>query len=112
MKDFIRKALYVVGMILVSPLLIPFYLTTGKEVILTDVRRWIQIFSWTGKSDMGNLLSLLDRQKEFRNLYYHRLFKSVNSDSVISYQAYARGMRDPPPTPSTPMVGASYQTTG
>jgi serine O-acetyltransferase len=85
MKDFIRKALYVVGMILVSPLLIPFYLTTEKEVILTDVRRWIQIFSWTGKSDLGNLLSLLDRQKEFRNLYYHRLFKGNFPGRILMY---------------------------
>jgi serine O-acetyltransferase len=85
MKELMRTALYLVGMAWVSPLLLPFYLTTQKEVILTDVRRWVKIFGWMGQSDLGNLLSLLNRQKEFRNLYYHRLFKGNFTARVLMY---------------------------
>ncbi|HBB31644.1 MAG TPA: serine acetyltransferase [Cyanobacteria bacterium UBA8803] len=85
MKYFIRQSLYSMGMILVAPLIIPFFLTTEKEIILTDVRRWVELLRWTGQSDLGNLLSLLNRAKEFRNLYYYRLFKGNLMSRVVMY---------------------------
>jgi serine O-acetyltransferase len=85
MKDFFRKTLYNLGIILVSPLLIPFFLTSEKEIIEADVKRWVNVFGWKGESNLGNLLSLLDRQKEFRNLYYHRLFKGNLSARIFMY---------------------------
>ncbi len=75
MKDFIRNVFCIVQFLFVSPLLILFFLTTQQEVILADVRRWIQLLDCTDRSDLINLLSLLTQLKEFRNLYYYRLFK-------------------------------------
>lgn len=60
---------------LVAPLIIPFFLTNEKQVILADLNRWLDIFDWEKKSDKINLLNLLWKNKEFRNLFYFRIKK-------------------------------------
>lgn len=85
MKDFVRKALSILGIILVSPQIIPFLLTTEKEVIIADVRRWVEVLGFADQSDLANLLLLICRTKEFRNLYYYRLFKGNFTARVLMY---------------------------
>lgn len=75
MKDLIRKFFYLVRIFLVSPQLIPFFLTTQKEVIIADVRRWVELLGWQKQPELVHLLSLLAQAPEFRNLYYYRLFR-------------------------------------
>ncbi|MDJ0511287.1 MAG: serine acetyltransferase [Crocosphaera sp.] len=58
-----------------SPLLIPFILTSEKDVIIADINRWQDCLSWENRSTKVQLLALLKEAKEFRNLYYFRLFK-------------------------------------
>ncbi len=85
MKDFLSKALYNIRILLVSPLLIPFFLTTEKEIILADVRRWVELSDFTGESPLGNLLFFLLRTQEFRNLYYYRLLKGNLAARIAMY---------------------------
>jgi serine O-acetyltransferase len=74
MKSFFRQVFFVLGIIWVSPLLIPFWLTTEKEIVLADVRRWQEALGWVKRRELIQLLALLKEAKEFRNLYYFRLF--------------------------------------
>ena len=59
-------------LLLTSPLLILFLLSTKKNIVL-DVKRWSKLLKLPGDSDVINLLVLLSRYKEFRNLFYHRV---------------------------------------
>ncbi|MBR8830563.1 MAG: 2,3,4,5-tetrahydropyridine-2,6-dicarboxylate N-acetyltransferase [Chroococcopsis gigantea SAG 12.99] len=56
-----------------SPLLILFAATDQKSLILSDVHRWQEVLNREKKSDLLQLLSLLQLAPEFRNIYYHRL---------------------------------------
>ncbi|MEA5511195.1 serine acetyltransferase [Crocosphaera sp. UHCC 0190] len=75
MKSFLRKILFFLGIIGVFPLLIPFILTTEQKIIKADVERWQDCLGWEQRPIIIQLLALLKEAKEFRNLYYLRLFK-------------------------------------
>ncbi|MGK7939562.1 MAG: serine O-acetyltransferase [Crocosphaera sp.] len=75
MKSFLRKIVFYLGIILTSPLLIPFLLTSEKEIIIADIDRWQACLSWENRCLQIQLIALLKEAKEFRNLYYFRLFK-------------------------------------
>jgi serine O-acetyltransferase len=75
MRDFIVKLVKTVIQIMNAPMLIPFIVSTKKEVILVDVRRWAKIVNLSGNYDLVNLLYLLYRYPEFRTLYYYRIKK-------------------------------------
>lgn len=44
-------------------------------MIRSDVQRWSQIFGWAKMVEINALLNLLEKNREFRNLYYFRIFK-------------------------------------
>ena len=75
MEKNLKKIILIFGIFLNFPLLIPFLLSSEKETILADVRRWIELLDWEIKTELINLLTLLSQAKEFRNLYYYRLLK-------------------------------------
>jgi serine O-acetyltransferase len=85
MKDFIRKAIDLIRIFLVFPQIIPFFLTTERALIITDIRRWVKLLGWAGKSDWVDLLTLISKKKEFRNLYYYRLFKGNFKARILMY---------------------------
>jgi serine O-acetyltransferase len=84
-KSFIRQFFFSIKLIFAYPLLIPFLLTTEREVILTDVRKWTKIFKWHESTEITQLLRLLQEAPEFRNLYYFRLFKGNLTGRVWMY---------------------------
>jgi len=73
--------------LLTVPLLLLFLLTAEKPIILADVRRWarLELDGQRSQSDLSNLLTLLARYKEFRNLYYHRLFQGHTLTILVLY---------------------------
>ncbi|NEU81521.1 serine acetyltransferase [Nostoc sp. UIC 10630] len=75
MRDFIIKLVKTIIQIMNAPMLILFLVTTKKEVILVDVRRWSKIVELVDTSDWVNLLYLLYKYPEFRSLYYYRIKK-------------------------------------
>lgn len=85
MKSFIRQFFFTIKLIFVSPLLIPFLLTTEREIILADIRRWVKALNWKESRDRIQLLRLLKEAPEFRNLYYFRLFKGNFTGRVWMY---------------------------
>ncbi len=58
---------------MVSPLIILFFITKNKPVIILDIQRWSEIDRIHYKSDIIKLLYFLFMKKEFRNLFYYRL---------------------------------------
>jgi len=85
MKIFLRQAIFVLVTFCFSPLLIPFVLTTEKEIITADIKRWSEVLDLTEKSLWIQLLVLLHKTKEFRNLYYYRIFKGNLSGRISMY---------------------------
>lgn len=85
MKSILRQVLFAAGIFLNSPLLLPFWLSSEKKIILADVFQWQQSLSWPQRSNIIQLLSLLKEAKEFRNLYYFRLFKGNFSARLLMY---------------------------
>ncbi|MGL5805681.1 MAG: serine O-acetyltransferase [Xenococcaceae cyanobacterium] len=85
MKSFIRQFFFSIKLIFAYPLLIPFLLTTEREIILSDVRKWAKIFKWYESAETTQLLRLLQEAPEFRNLYYFRLFKGNLTGRVWMY---------------------------
>ena len=85
MKAFLRQILFTAGIALVIPLLIPFLLTTEKEIILADVERWQEALTWKKRAKLIQLLALVKEAKEFRNLYYFRLFKGNFIAKLLMY---------------------------
>ncbi|MEH2420623.1 MAG: serine acetyltransferase [Nostoc sp.] len=75
MHDFTIKFVKNIRQIMTAPMLILFFVSTSKEVIILDVRRWIKIVEMIDNSDLVNLLHLLDEYPEFRNIYYYRIKK-------------------------------------
>ncbi len=84
-KSLIRRCWIVIKLTVVSPLLLTFWLTTEKEIILADVNRWVKIFKWQEDANWVHLLRLLQEAPEFRNLYYYRLFKGNFQARVLMY---------------------------
>ncbi len=58
---------------LALPLLLPYFLSNGKELICADSERWMDLLQMAQRSPLGNVLFLLGNYPEFRNLYYFRL---------------------------------------
>lgn len=85
MKDFLRKAIDFLKIFLIFPQIIPFLLTTEKALIITDIRRWIKLLGWTDQADWVDLLTLISKKQEFRNLYYYRLFKGNFTAKISMY---------------------------
>lgn len=75
MKSVLRQVLFATGIFFTSPLLLLFWLTSEKKIIIADIRQWQHSLSWPQRSNLIQLLALLKEAKEFRNLYYFRLFK-------------------------------------
>jgi serine O-acetyltransferase len=60
-------------MAFVSPMLMPFVLSSERELIRSDVRKWVDVLETEISSDVPALLYFLCFYKEFRSLYYYRL---------------------------------------
>lgn len=75
MKSFVRQLIFWLSLMWLSPLLIPFQVTSEKKIIIADIERWQELLSLEKQSSTLQLLVLLQKAKEFRNLYYFRLFK-------------------------------------
>lgn len=80
-----RKILRILGLISVSPLWLGFLLTDTKDLIRSDVKRWIEALCWLPRPNSIQLLALLKEAKEFRNLYYHRLFNGNFTGRLAMY---------------------------
>jgi len=82
-KSIIRGA----HKIIVSPMLLLFYATNEKAMIVSDAARWCDIegLGQSYQSDWMKLLTLLARYKEFRNVFYFRLFKGNNLAIFFAY---------------------------
>jgi serine O-acetyltransferase len=74
MKVLLRKLWFYWGIFWLSPLAIPYSLTSSKEAIVSDIDRWVEVLGWEKRSPPLQLLALCREAKEFRNLYYYRLF--------------------------------------
>ncbi len=85
MKSLLRKLLFYFGVIWVSPLLILFAVTDQKNLILSDVYRWQELLDREKRGKLIQLASLLLSASEFRNLYYHRLFKGNQAGRILMY---------------------------
>lgn len=75
MKGILTQVFTILELTLVFPQLLLFYLTTHKQIIIADVQKWVNIFEWKDSSNLANLLTLISRNPEFRNLYYYRISK-------------------------------------
>ncbi len=85
MKNFFRQALFWLVIFLFLPLIIPFLLTSQKAIIISDVERWQELLGWEKRSILIQLLALLKEAKEFRNIYYFRLFKGNFGGRLFMY---------------------------
>ncbi len=84
-KELFRNLIFVSQFMFFSPLLIPFILTSQKELIVADINQWVECLNWEKRKDLVQLIALLIEAKEFRNLYYFRLLKSNFSGRIFSY---------------------------
>jgi serine O-acetyltransferase len=71
----LRKIGFIIDLTRLLPLLILYFLTDQKDLIQSDVIRWQECLGWQERNLLIQLLALLREAKEFRNLYYHRLFR-------------------------------------
>lgn len=85
MKSFFRKLFFYAGIVLLSPLIIAFQVANNRELILGDVRRWVELLGWEKRADWLQLLALCLEAKEFRNLYYCRLFQGGSFSRFFMY---------------------------
>ena len=87
MRQFLIKIYFTVSTILMAPLLILYFLTPEKSIIISDVKRWSRMVRLKSNSDLLNLLQLLSKNMVFRNLYYYRI-KNGNLLAEILAQFY------------------------
>lgn len=85
MKSFFRKLFFYAGIVWLSPLIIAFQVANNRELILGDVRRWVELLGWEKRADWLQLLALCLEVKEFRNLYYCRLFQGGSFSRFFMY---------------------------
>lgn len=55
------------------PLLLPYLLSSEKEIISQDCERWLELLHGTSNGRRPTLLSLLGHYPEFRTLFYYRV---------------------------------------
>lgn len=75
MRQYLIRIYYIISLVLACPLIILFLFSTEKKIIILDIKRWSKIAGFNNSSDLINLLLLLSKKKEFRNLYYYRIKK-------------------------------------
>ncbi len=75
MRQLLIQIFFTVRIILMAPILILFFLTTEKSIIISDIKRWSRMVRLKNNSDLVNLLQLISKEKAFRNLYYFRIQK-------------------------------------
>ncbi|AUC60544.1 serine O-acetyltransferase [Cyanobacterium sp. HL-69] len=85
MKNIIKTIWFYIKFIIFSPLLIPYYLTTEKELIKKDITKWIECLSIEANSSNIQLIHILQNSPEYRNLYYFRLSKGNLSAKISMY---------------------------
>ncbi len=85
MKSFFRKLFFYAGILWLSPLIIAFQVANNRELILGDVRRWVELLGREKRADWLQLLALFLEAKEFRNLYYCRLFQGGSFSRFLMY---------------------------
>lgn len=83
MRNIINKLFTFLELSFVFPPLLLFYLSTQKEIIVNDVQKWVSVFEWKEPSNLVNLLTLISRNQEFRNLYYYRISKGNLSARIL-----------------------------
>jgi len=81
---YIKSFLKCILLLLRVPLLILFFLTTEKQVILLDVERWSEINELNHSSKLVSLLSLT-KLKEFISLYYYRIRQGNLLAAALTY---------------------------
>jgi serine O-acetyltransferase len=84
-KNLVKNILFYLTLIWFSPLLILFSFSNQKNIIWTDVKRWVEILDWSSQSDLVYLLHLLKEAPEFRNLYYFRLFQGNFAPRLLMF---------------------------
>jgi serine O-acetyltransferase len=67
-----------------APLLVLYSLTSEKELILADCERWMDLLQMAHGSPLGNLLFLLGNYKEFRNVFYYRVWRGNLAGTAAS----------------------------
>jgi len=85
MKVFIKNIFFIVKSIYFFPLLLPYWLTTEKKEIISDINKWTEVLGWQKRTYPMQLLALLQEAREFRNLYYFRLFKGNFAGRFLMY---------------------------
>lgn len=66
------------------PLLIPFWVTTERTVILEDVGRWLEVAGSDRDPGTLGLLELLAGYSEFRSIYHYRLRRGGLVGAMLS----------------------------
>jgi serine O-acetyltransferase len=70
--------------IIVLPLVALYWITDQKGIIQADVQRWVMIQQCEEKNSISQLITMLIRNKHFRNLFYFRLSKGSFTDRVLA----------------------------
>lgn len=73
MKQFFREIFFYLNIIRLSPLLIPFWLTTEKHLIKADVLAW------------EKALGLLERSFFLQLLFYFKPLKNLEISIILDY---------------------------
>lgn len=88
MLKSIRQLVKKIKKTLVLPMLLVFIITDEREMILSDVRRWVNVELMDEVHetlDILNLLTLLALYREFRNQYYYRALKGNLTGMLAAY---------------------------
>ncbi len=88
MVNSIRQFVKKIKKIIALPILGVYFLSSEKEMILSDVHRWVILQledTANPHSDIDNLLTLLALYREFRNQYYFRALKGNTAGTLAAY---------------------------
>ena len=72
------------GRLWVLPMLVPFSVSRNRDLVLSDVRRWMELERLPVESETAALLHVLCFYREFRNLYYYRLKQNDLRGAVLA----------------------------
>ena len=82
MKNFIRSIRMILNIYRVVPALFIFFLSSNKDVIISDIKRWIELEKVSTGILYTFCLYIIER-KEFRNLVIYRLRRKGYVCSII-----------------------------